>query len=48
MDNILKTAVFLFISFIFIGILMKLANYIGERIGIYKMLQDLWKLIKSK
>ncbi len=46
MESIFKTIVILFFSIILIGIFMKVANHVGERIGIYKILQDLWGLLK--
>ncbi|ACV64117.1 hypothetical protein Dtox_3389 [Desulfofarcimen acetoxidans DSM 771] len=46
MDSILKTIVFFFMNIILIGILMKAASYVGNCIGIYNILQDLWGLIR--
>lgn len=48
MDDIFKTVAFIFINIIIIGILMKVANCVGERIGIYKMFKDLWALVRRK
>lgn len=48
MEGIFKIIAALLITTAFVGLFMKVANYVGERVGIYKMLQDLLRLFRRK
>ncbi|UCZ51602.1 hypothetical protein LGQ02_12060 [Bacillus shivajii] len=47
MDLIFNYILIIFFFILMIGLIMKVANGIGERLGIYEMIQRLWRLVRK-
>lgn len=47
MIEIFKNIVIFFMYMVLIGLFMKVVNYVGECIGFYNMIRDLWKRVSK-